>query len=808
MNVPDYAQDLQNFELTYLVSINSDKSYNCHYLRDDRVAVLRECNTDGTLVDLKKKSDSQPWVLLHIKEFYDNGETFEIPVCQKCCPVMGKLSKVQKKSVLTSQLCHHSRILTNIVRDYKNPFYLDNWLSLTDEVEKGFKIEILLKKENTSCSSHHLAIAFDKKKIGIIWTQGRMITPSCSLCSSKKCKHYHQWHRKIEEEKGTKKNDKNNDDNDDDNDKPDPHYNNTDDENYGFNRSEIHFPLLSEDKQKSAYEARTDGRYGLPDEIVPPYDPDIKCKHGRSYSQSSLKLISEALTIFNDHGDTVVSCKVFGRLSPCRCLLNPDLHEYLLLNMGEGRCVDYETLQKHLILFCRTGCTSQGFFKNVESHCKLMGKPLFTEYQIFLRAMHGYVKRIKWKTEEIFSCPNCGISPAYLVGDGKCDIAPLQRRIPPGVKELSSNPSDPSPVLKQASFHSSRVFLQHKFERDMIISLLQGTITISDVIKSRKAKSENFKLIVKILERIKDQAEIPSSYVDLLVELSKNSPVAGILQITQKKTLKFLRDFCVKATNVRDASHHQTLQLLISELPTFFPVLIQICDLEGSEFLPHDVSRVVIALIKIRLSTFADSEQRFSDDYIPYDGGEDCTQFYPNHPIHTWPKLYNVGSSTDKDSCDKNFSSHSQFVDGIFSIGCACKYSITYGFELMLHSESPRHFFHFLTSRAVNFNHLRGVIFDFACGLHRYILNREPAQFETVQFLVDGSHWNGHSSCAEGYNFNRYKSDNCENSQNREQLHSTLSKLGKSLRQMSYSNFMRYCVAFFAISNLSKLNKI
>ena len=139
--------------------------------------------------------------------------------------------------------------------------------------------------------------------------------------------------------------------------------------------------------------------------------------------------------------------------------------------------------------------------------------------------------------------------------------------------------------------------------------------------------------------------------------------------------------------------HHQTLKLLISELPTFFPVLIRICDLEESEFLPPDVSRVVLALIRIRLSTFADSEQRFSDDYIPYDGGEDCTQFYPNHPIHTWPKLYNVGSSTDKDSCDKNFSSHSQFVDGIFSIGCACKYSITYGFELMLHSESPRHFF-------------------------------------------------------------------------------------------------------------------
>ena len=59
-------------------------------------------------------------------------------------------------------------------------------------------------------------------------------------------------------------------------------------------------------------------------------------------------------------------------------------------------------------------------------------------------ALLWYVKRVKLKMEEIFSCPKCGISPSYLVGDRKCDIAPLQCCIPPGVKEFSSHPSDPS----------------------------------------------------------------------------------------------------------------------------------------------------------------------------------------------------------------------------------------------------------------------------------------------------------------------------------------------------------------------------
>ena len=149
--------------------------------------------------------------------------------------------------------------------------------------------------------------------------------------------------------------------------------------------------------------------------------------------------------------------------------------------------------------------------------------------------------------------------------------------------------------------------------------------------------------------------------------------------------------------------HYQTLKLLISELPTFFPVLIWICDLEGSEFLPHDVSRVVLALIRIRLSTFADSEQRFSDDYIPYDEGVDCTQFYPTHTIHTWPKLFNVGSSTDKDSCDKNFSSHSHLQHWL------CQQVFDY---LRLRVNAPfgvpmTFFFHFLTSRVVKYIYLQ-----------------------------------------------------------------------------------------------------
>ena len=161
-------------------------------------------------------------------------------------------------------------------------------------------------------------------------------------------------------------------------------------------------------------------------------------------------------------------------------------------------------------------------------------------------------------------------------------------------------------------------------------------------------------------------------------------------------------------------------------------------------------------------------------------------------------------------------------------LGCCCNQPITYGWELLLSPKSPRNFFKFLMNRQINFRRLRGVIYDHACGLHRYVLNREPTQFRHVEFFVDGSHWGahkqtkkqqdnrsrgGHLGCGGGYNWNTYKNFTsaevgARNSQSREQMHSRLDKCGKSFQQKNYKNYCRYMNAFFAIHNLSVQNKL
>ena len=154
------------------------------------------------------------------------------------------------------------------------------------------------------------------------------------------------------------------------------------------------------------------------------------------------------------------------------------------------------------------------------------------------------------------------------------------------------------------------------------------------------------------------------------------------------------------------------------------------------------------------------------------------------------------------------------------TVGCYCAYNTTYGFELLLEPESPRHVFQFLMCRNINLNPtsskiLKGIIYDNGCNFLKYLLNREPREFQYLRALVDGSHWHGHKSlrkpsqsskghigCSEGFNINLYKHQMNGYSQGREQMHSILTNLSKSIRSMSYRNSMISLKTFFALLNL------
>ena len=105
------------------------------------------------------------------------------------------------------------------------------------------------------------------------------------------------------------------------------------------------------------------------------------------------------------------------------------------------------------------------------------------------------------------------------------------------------------------------------------------------------------------------------------------------------------------------------------------------------------------------------------------------------------------------------------------------------------------------------------IIYDNACNLHNYSLNREPDFLKTTWFLVDRFHWKNHAGyivdasfshwlsaicfiytgCSVGYNMSLYPQFTEINSQIVEQCNSVLKRTKSSLSYMTKNNFLDHC---------------
>lgn len=193
---------------------------------------------------------------------------------------------------------------------------------------------------------------------------------------------------------------------------------------------------------------------------------------------------------------------------------------------------------------------------------------------------------------------------------------------------------------------------------------------------------------------------------------------------------------------------------------------------------------------------------------------------------------YKVSHRLDTDFCSKSFPDDVIFAYGVLTGGCCCPLNITMFFKLMLERESPENLLRFVMCRQLRMmppGQLEGIVWDAACRLDEYVLNREAREFEYVRLLVDGMHFKshkkqkkptgrkgrtfragldknkgGHNGCSDGFDFNQYKPflPHGFNSQGREQMHIKLKKMTENLRQMSYPNYMNFLRVWFGLQNL------
>ena len=155
--VPAYANLSKTEDINYLCNVNSDLNFNCKFVRDRKVIVLRNCDISGNLIDLKtpaKYLDCKPWVLLSVREFEVYGLQTPVPICHVCNDSIDSIATKQTLEMLAEHICHHSRVAANLIRDFDCCWHLDGALQLfPDEEDDKTRVEIFHVREGSSTSS-------------------------------------------------------------------------------------------------------------------------------------------------------------------------------------------------------------------------------------------------------------------------------------------------------------------------------------------------------------------------------------------------------------------------------------------------------------------------------------------------------------------------------------------------------------------------------------------------------------------------------------------------------------------------------
>ena len=750
--------------INYCKNLAKTNDENKHLLPWGSV-ILRNCDDTGDLVTFQNvthfREEDQPlWVLLVLVLFRENGNLFSVYACRTCPSMEGiqGMHMNQREEDVRDLQCVHAKAAMKFF-----PRWEDHWtIADMEDTDQSYFVFCNqdIRVQTLSQEGCFLAAIQSEGEITLLFTVGKKQKfPLCSRagCSRKvKCICYKKYKAILREEEGSE----------DDEDQghryywnrrsgPKPslveHFLDDQDENYikkhGYNRTKFEYPIKRNRGLQEKFQRRLiSGSFDLPDSFVSPYDDTEVCeKHGNTFDPDNdkLLLLSNNITIYTESCDKILPITVFGRptIGGCKCISQADTHDLLLWNMGSGNLVDYLFLHNQVHKTVTSGSAMNATFNARKTALGSIGLSSSLSYPVFRRACTGYTKMIQFRKED-FLCSNCGDSPSYIVCDGKTE-GPNKRQVS-HIEELDRCEGDDA-VLCQGSYFQDRVFLSENRERKLTCDLLTKSMTVYDFVNSDQITSDNGTLVKNLVERISNSwpDDIPKPYHRFIANISKYTSVAGYLQVTGPEALDIMANFCKRYLDIRSVDKRVMLNKVASELPALWPNILDILNLEKLKYLPPDVSRIILKLIKIRKNTFENAAVRNSSDYVDWEDNEKEheTQFYPNWPIFRFPKKYDVRNVTDCDFFEKNFNKHRDFSHGIFSVGCACAVNITYGFELMLCRESAHNIFRLLMCRDLNLHELKGVIFDHSCGLDQYLLNREPREFEFLRCLVDGAHW-------------------------------------------------------------------
>ena len=161
---------------------------------------------------------------------------------------------------------------------------------------------------------------------------------------------------------------------------------------------------------------------------------------------------------------------------------------------------------------------------------------------------------------------------------------------------------DDEEILSQGSHFRDRVFLSEIVERKLVCSLVTQVITVAEFLVSPDIQTANGVMLSQLVRHIdlRFSGELPKEYARLLPNISKPTSVAGLLQCTGPAALKHLGDFANQTLDLRHRSNSNMLNVVQKELPVFWHMLLDILNLEKTNFMNQLLANIVNKLLSIR----------------------------------------------------------------------------------------------------------------------------------------------------------------------------------------------------------------
>jgi hypothetical protein len=213
------------------------------------------------------------------------------------------------------------------------------------------------------------------------------------------------------------------------------------------------------------------------------------------------------------------------------------------------------------------------------------------------------------------------------------------------------------------------------------------------------------------------------------------------------------------------------------------------------------LSRLLGSLVRVSQASYAVPSRDPAAYPPPRPDGQ--SHFFPN-----WPRLRSLPAYAQptaiNDGCQKDKVGHPRLISGVLLYHC--RHGVTYGYEAMVNPESVA--FPFATVFTRFAKAPSTLIYDNACHLHAYFLNREPRFVRKTRILSDRFHCGNHVACNAGYDLRRYSLHpqlRSVNSEVAEQVNSRLVRLKPSLSYMGPDKFHLHLRLFLSAHNAAKL---